>query len=127
MLTYMWIGEPPDNADQFVTWLKAPTTSSTAFQDVEYAVFGCGHRDWKDTFQRIPTLVDQAIEKLGGKRKPYRNQPTGFVGTFMMLTRLSQANDLWIAVSPMQRRIVPFQTSKAGLMIHGGQRWLQIL
>lgn len=34
-------------------------------KDVSYAVFGCGHKDWVQTFHRIPRLVDGNLEKLG--------------------------------------------------------------
>ena len=67
IITASYEGEPPDNADQFVAWLETMTASSN-LEGVEYAVFGCGHSDWKNTFHRIPTLVDDLLEKRGGKR-----------------------------------------------------------
>jgi cytochrome P450/NADPH-cytochrome P450 reductase len=67
IITASYEGEPPDNADQFVAWLETMTANST-LEGVEYAVFGCGHSDWKNTFHRIPTLVDDLLEKRGGKR-----------------------------------------------------------
>ena len=56
-----------DNADQFIAWLETMTTSAS-LEGVLYAVFGCGHSDWKNTFQRIPTRVDEMLEQHGGKR-----------------------------------------------------------
>lgn len=38
------------------------------FEDVAYAVFGCGHSDWAKTFHKIPTELDNAFATLGGKR-----------------------------------------------------------
>lgn len=38
------------------------------FADVKYAVFGCGHRDWTHTYQKIPILVDELLAKYGGHR-----------------------------------------------------------
>ena len=67
IITASYEGQPPDNADQFVAWLETMTAGSN-FDGVQYAVFGCGHSDWKSTFQRIPILVDGLIEKQGGKR-----------------------------------------------------------
>jgi cytochrome P450 / NADPH-cytochrome P450 reductase len=59
-------GEPPDNAAQFVSWLSAMKGSE--LEGVNYAVFGCGHRDWVQTYQRIPKLCDTLFEERGAKR-----------------------------------------------------------
>ena len=80
MLIHTQSGQPPDNADQFIAWLESQAAPGTDLEGVQYAVFGCGHRDWKDTFQRIPTLVDESLANLGGKScsladlKIYRNK-----------------------------------------------------
>jgi cytochrome P450/NADPH-cytochrome P450 reductase len=37
-------------------------------KNVSYAVFGCGHHDWIQTFQQIPKLVNSTLEQLGGNR-----------------------------------------------------------
>jgi cytochrome P450/NADPH-cytochrome P450 reductase len=42
--------------------------SGNEMEKVSYAVFGCGHHDWVDTFLRIPKLVDTTLEKRGGAR-----------------------------------------------------------
>ncbi|KAK5948171.1 hypothetical protein OHC33_010824 [Knufia fluminis] len=55
-------GLPPDNAALFVQWLKS--SSSAKFKGAECAVFGCGHRDWVTTYQKIPTLIE---DELSGK------------------------------------------------------------
>ena len=36
--------------------------------NVAFSVFGCGNRDWVATYQRIPKLIDQALEERGAKR-----------------------------------------------------------
>jgi cytochrome P450 / NADPH-cytochrome P450 reductase len=66
-ITASYEGQPPDNAASFVAWLES-ITDKTSFQGVPYAVFGCGHSDWRSTFQRIPTLVDASLTNLGGTR-----------------------------------------------------------
>lgn len=38
-------GQPPDNAAHFFEWLSG-LKESDALRDVNYAVFGCGHRKW---------------------------------------------------------------------------------
>ena len=35
---------------------------------MRFAVFGCGHRDWVRTYQRVPKAIDQLLEERGGKR-----------------------------------------------------------
>ncbi len=60
------IGQPADNAKQFVDWLS--NLQSQELQGVKYAVFGCGNHDWVQTYQRIPALCDNLLEKRGGKR-----------------------------------------------------------
>lgn len=62
-------GQPPDNARKFVAWLsEAGSSVASAVAPLSFAVFGVGHRDWKATYMRIPRLVDEALERIGGKR-----------------------------------------------------------
>src|SRR6201999_3189141 len=46
-------GAPPDNATQFVKWLRDGMPAD-ALKGVTYAVFGCGNSDWAATYQSIP-------------------------------------------------------------------------
>jgi len=66
IITASYEGESPDNAAQFVTWVQK--LESGSLNDVQFAVFGCGHGDWTATYQRIPSLVDNAMERCGGLR-----------------------------------------------------------
>ncbi|QIX01142.1 hypothetical protein AMS68_006659 [Peltaster fructicola] len=65
VVTASYEGEPTDNAKSFIEWLKS---SPSAFKNVQYAVFGCGHKDWAQTYQKIPTFVDHQLEGCGGTR-----------------------------------------------------------
>ena len=38
-----------------------------ALSQVNFAVFGCGNRDWALTYQKIPTLVDTTLAARGAK------------------------------------------------------------
>ena len=38
------------------------------YAGVEYAVFGCGNRDWVRTFQRIPKAIDETFAERGATR-----------------------------------------------------------
>ncbi|KAI9900143.1 hypothetical protein N3K66_004405 [Trichothecium roseum] len=66
IITASYEGKPPSNAEKFVPWLEG--LGPKALEGVNYAVFGCGHRDWTDTFHRIPTLVDAALEASSASR-----------------------------------------------------------
>ncbi|KAM0548780.1 hypothetical protein ACHAPJ_009776 [Fusarium lateritium] len=68
IITASYEGEPPDNAGHFVSWLEKTDQESKPLKDVSYAVFGCGHKDWVQTFHRIPKLVDSALERIGATR-----------------------------------------------------------
>jgi len=63
IITASYEGGPPDNAVKFVKWLECLTDSP--FSDGRHAVYGCGHRDWVDTYQRIPALIDDAFTRCG--------------------------------------------------------------
>lgn len=64
IITSSYDGQPTDDAKNFVSWLEC-TPSLTGTQ---FAVFGCGHRDWSQTFHRIPKLVDKLMEEAGATR-----------------------------------------------------------
>lgn len=66
IVTASYEGEPPDNAAHFVKWLTG--LDGKELEGVKYSVFGCGNRDWVNTFQRIPKLCDETIEQRGGQR-----------------------------------------------------------
>jgi cytochrome P450/NADPH-cytochrome P450 reductase len=68
VITSSYNGTPPDNAAQFVEWLKASELSSAALKGVRYTVFGAGNTDWVATYQAIPRLVDEGLERFGAKR-----------------------------------------------------------
>lgn len=59
-------GEPADNAAYFFKWLSN-LQGDSPLSNIKYAVFGCGNRDWVQTYQRIPKLIDELITKNGGK------------------------------------------------------------
>ena len=67
IITASYEGQPTDNAVKFVSWVEL-TKDSKVFSGLKYAVYGCGHRDWKTTFHRIPKLLDEKLGQLGGLR-----------------------------------------------------------
>lgn len=66
IITASYEGQPPSNAEEFVSWIES--LKAQELEGVSYSVFGCGHRDWSDTFHRIPLLVDRVLEERGAKR-----------------------------------------------------------
>jgi cytochrome P450 / NADPH-cytochrome P450 reductase len=76
-------GEPADNGRQFVSWIVAQPEGSLA--GLKYAVFGAGHEDWAETYQKIPKLIDGKMAELGGTRILERgvgNAAGDFFGAF---------------------------------------------
>ena len=66
IITSSYDGKPPSNAEAFFLWLES--LKGNEARNVGYAVFGCGHRDWIDTFHRVPKLVDGKLEERGATR-----------------------------------------------------------
>ncbi|KAK1838627.1 bifunctional P-450/NADPH-P450 reductase [Colletotrichum chrysophilum] len=67
VITASYEGQPPDNAAHFTLWLES-LKGEKALDGVGYAVFGCGHHDWVQTFHRIPRLVDDTMAARGAIR-----------------------------------------------------------
>lgn len=66
IMTASYEGEAPDNAALFCSWIQG--LKGKELENVSYAVFGCGHRDWASTYHKIPKMVDSTLGQLGGTR-----------------------------------------------------------
>lgn len=66
IVTASYEGQPTNNAKNFVKWLQEKTTQDLS--GLEYCVFGCGNKDWFNTYQAIPILIDTRLSELGAKR-----------------------------------------------------------
>ncbi|KAI0693861.1 bifunctional P-450/NADPH-P450 reductase [Cerioporus squamosus] len=66
IITASFEGQPADNAKHFVEWLE--NVKDDVFTGIKYAVFGCGNKDWVNTYQRIPTLIDRLLGEHGAAR-----------------------------------------------------------
>ena len=97
IITASYEGNPPDNAGLFVEWLKSADKSQ--LQGVRYAVFGCGHRDWVSTFQKIPTFVDFELESKHAHRIVERGLSDVADGKVFDDFDDWQDNHLWPALS----------------------------
>ena len=66
VVTSSYNGKSPVRAREFVDWLG--DTEACDLKGVNYAVFGCGDRNWQTTYQAIPQWIDEQMEKLGAHR-----------------------------------------------------------
>lgn len=73
-------GQPADNAAQFVNWLEHLTGDS--LKSTSFAVFGCGNHEWANTYQRIPILCDELLEKNGAERLLARGEADAASASF---------------------------------------------
>jgi cytochrome P450/NADPH-cytochrome P450 reductase len=56
-------GQPPDNAKIFCEWIK--NADPAKLSSVRFALFGCGHKGWASTYQRIPRLISEQLVAKG--------------------------------------------------------------
>lgn len=83
VVTSSYEGLPPDNAKRFVDWVQHLEPGSLAGR--HHAVLGCGNTDWARTYQRIPTLVDDALTAAGSSPVLQRGETNArgdFFGAF---------------------------------------------
>ncbi|OAP57125.1 hypothetical protein AYL99_07862 [Fonsecaea erecta] len=66
IITSSYEGQPPDNAARFMEWLSS--CGQDSLHGVQYTVFGCGHRDWSQTFHRVPKLADELLERCSARK-----------------------------------------------------------
>ncbi|KAK9319030.1 putative bifunctional p-450/nadph-p450 reductase [Lipomyces orientalis] len=66
IITASYEDQPPDNVGLFVNWITS--LKAHEMEKMSYAVFGCGHHDWSETFHRIPKLIDSMLDEPGGTR-----------------------------------------------------------
>ncbi|WP_285890789.1 cytochrome P450 [Mesobacillus maritimus] len=72
IVTSSYNGKPPKNARKFVKWLD--TVQYGELKGVNYAVFGCGDRNWASTYQNVPSMIDEQLEQKGATRFSQRGE-----------------------------------------------------
>ena len=65
IVTSTYNGAPPDNAARFLRWLDDPARAEGSLAGVTFAVLGCGNKQWRGTFQRVPRRIDERLRALG--------------------------------------------------------------
>ena len=101
LITASYEGQPPDNAGQFVQWLK--TVDASKVKDTQFAVFGCGHHDWVSTFQKIPKLLDSILTEKGASAIVQRGETDVALGKIFDDFDEWQDNLLWPAITGAAR------------------------
>lgn len=66
IITATYEGQPPSNAGIFMSWVES--LKGKEMEGVNYAVYGCGHKDWLKTLYKVPKFIDSKLEDLGGER-----------------------------------------------------------
>ncbi|MDO4928978.1 MAG: cytochrome P450 [Corynebacterium sp.] len=94
IVTSSYEGEPPDNAQEFVSWL---THTDADLSNIRYGVFGVGNIEWVATYQKVPTLIDDALAARGGQRLVERG--VGDVHTDYLSPFQDWQDLLWPAVA----------------------------
>ncbi|KAK0195936.1 fatty acid hydroxylase [Armillaria mellea] len=96
IVTASFEGEPADNATRFVDWLS--NLKGDELRGVSFTVFGCGNSDWVQTYQKIPKLCDELIEKHGGRRLLEQGEGDASLGNFFQVFDEYQGK-LWKTLS----------------------------
>jgi len=96
-ITASFEGEPPDNAMHFVEWLRS--LSGNEVSGTSFAVFGCGHKDWKSTYQRIPKLVDDLLLARGAAKVAERGEADASHGDIFTEFDTWEDAQLWPAIT----------------------------
>jgi cytochrome P450/NADPH-cytochrome P450 reductase len=65
IVTASYEGQPANNAKNFVAALEE--LPETALTGLEYAVMGCGSRDWPHTYQSVPEKIDKLLARAGAR------------------------------------------------------------
>lgn len=97
IVTASYEGMPCDNARHFVEWLeKLPEAQSL---NASYAVFGAGHSDWKSTFHKVPTAIDNMLAAHGCKRLCAMGKANAARGDMMSEFQMWEDEVFWPALA----------------------------
>lgn len=96
IVTASYEGQPTDNAGHFYNWLQKLEEGEKV--QASYAIFGCGHSDWKQTFHRIPNSIDELLHQHGAKRLCDRGTADAAKGDMMSAFQTWEDDVLWPAL-----------------------------
>jgi cytochrome P450/NADPH-cytochrome P450 reductase len=96
IVTASYEGEPTDDAAHWHDWLaKLPEDKKLT---TSHAVFGAGHSDWKTTFHRVPTFIDDKLSAHGSTRICERGGADAAKGDMMSEFQAWEDQVLWPAM-----------------------------
>jgi len=89
-------------------------------------VFGCGHKDWAATYQRIPVLIDELLAARGGTKLTERGSADASQGDMFNEFDSWEDDKLWPVPDRVGRQEleivfgkdhISFATSKIGSLV----------
>jgi cytochrome P450/NADPH-cytochrome P450 reductase len=96
IVTASYEGEPTDDAAHFYNWLSNLPEDKKL--NTCHAVFGAGHSDWKATFHRVPTFIDDKLAAHGSNRICARGGADAAKGDMMSEFQTWEDQVLWPAM-----------------------------
>jgi cytochrome P450/NADPH-cytochrome P450 reductase len=99
IITASYEGLPPDNAAHFTEWLKS--LSKDEAKECSFAVFGCGHKDWAATYQRVPVLIDELLAARGGTKLTERGSADASQGDMFNEFDSWEDDNLWPSITSL--------------------------
>lgn len=93
----MYEGQAPDNGTEFLKWLEEG--HGLSLDGVAFAVFGCGSKDWKDTFQRTAITIDQVLRDHGAHSIASRGAADVSEGSVLSDFDTWQSEHLWPGIA----------------------------
>lgn len=82
IITASYDGKPTYNATKFINWLEF---SKISLSGIKYAVLGCGHTDWVNTYQAVPIKINNLFNLYGAEQfldRAEANAAGDFIGDY---------------------------------------------
>ncbi|KAK0732342.1 cytochrome P450 [Apiosordaria backusii] len=99
LISSSYDGQPTSNGARFIDWVSGLNQSSLT--GVEFVVFGCGNREWRHTYQRIPNLIHSLLEKRGAKSVAPKGSADALEGDMLAQFATWQTSEFWPTVAKL--------------------------
>ncbi|MBO1325544.1 cytochrome P450 [Acetobacter sp. TBRC 12305] len=87
-------GEPSDSARKGLEWIEH--LPREALSNLDYAILGCGNRNWTRTYQAVPKRLEAALNKAGAQPFVPRGESDA-AGDFIEIVE-QWITGLWVAL-----------------------------
>ena len=101
LLSSSYDGLPPENAKAFFAGLQKKAEGSLS--GLQFAVFGCGNKDWHRTYQRVPAKMESRLRELGGAPMIARGEGDAREGAEASFSQWKKA--LWEVLCPVPLKV----------------------